>query len=271
VVALVRCCHPEPTAAVTGLTTALAVSAGRGWGSVSVMLAVLSGQLSVGWANDYLDRDRDRAAGRINKPIAAGRVGAATVRNAAIVALVLAVPLSLLSGPAAAVVHLAALALAHAYNLWLKSTVFSVVPYALAFALLPVFVTLGLGPAGHVPAAWIVVAAGLIGAAAHFTQVLPDLASDADVGVRGLPQRLGTAGSVAAAAVLLVVGALTAAFGAGRVPEPPALLALGLTLGAVAALVVAAVLRRATLAFHLTIAAAVGALATFLLSGRGLL
>nr|MDQ6919831.1 UbiA family prenyltransferase [Candidatus Dormibacteraeota bacterium] len=155
VVALVRCCHPEPTAAVTGLTTALAVSVGRGWGSVWVTAAVLSGQLSVGWANDYIDRDRDRAAGRTSKPIAGVRIGATTVRNAAIVALVLAVPLSLLSGPAAAAVHLTAIALAHAYNLWLKATVLSVVPYALAFAMLPVFVTLGLGANAHVPAAWI--------------------------------------------------------------------------------------------------------------------
>ncbi|HEV3234749.1 MAG TPA: UbiA family prenyltransferase [Candidatus Dormibacteraeota bacterium] len=271
VLALVRCCHPEPTAAVTSLTTALAVSAGRGWGSVYVAAAVLSGQLSVGWANDYIDRDRDRAAGRMEKPIVAGRIGATTVRNGAIVALALAVPLSLLSGPAAAAVHLAAIGLAHAYNLWLKSTVLSVVPYALAFAMLPIFVTLGLGANAHVPAPWIIAAAGLIGAAAHFTQVLSDLGTDAGVGVRGLPQRLGYSGSVAAAAILLVVGALTAAFGAGRVPEWPALGALALTMGAVAALVAAGVMGRATTTFHLTIAAAVGALATFLLSGRGLL
>ena len=269
--ALARCCHPEPTAAVTGLTTALAVSAGRGWGSVWVGAAVLCGQLSVGWANDYFDRDRDLAAGRTKKPIVSGAIGARTVRNAAVVALVLALPLSLASGPAAAGVHVAALALAHAYNLWLKSTVASVVPYALAFAMLPVFVTLGLPANAHVPAPWIIAAAGLIGAAAHFTQVLPDLGSDAGVGVRGLPQRLGMGGSVAAAAGLLVVGALTAAFGAGRVPGWPALVALSLTLVAVVALVVAGSRRRMTATFHLTIVAAVGALATFLLSGRGLL
>jgi 4-hydroxybenzoate polyprenyltransferase len=256
---------------VTGLTTALAVGAGRGWGSLAVAAAVLSGQLSVGWANDYLDRDRDRAAGRTAKPVAAGRVPAAAVRDAAVVALVLAVPLSLLSGLAAAGVHLLALALAHAYNLWLKSTIASVVPYAVAFALLPVFVTLGLGSGAHLPAPWIVVAAGLIGAAAHFTQVLSDLGTDAVLGIRGLPQRLGATGSVAAAAVLLVAGALTAAFGPGRVPDWPALAALGLTLGAVLAVVAAGVARRAPLAFHLTIVAAVGALATFFLSGSRLL
>jgi 4-hydroxybenzoate polyprenyltransferase len=193
-IALARCCHPEPTAAVTTLTTALALFAGRGLGSVWVAAAVLTGQLSVGWANDYLDRDVDMRAGRMEKPIAAGRIAATTVRNAAIVALVLAVPLSLASGLPAALVHFAALALAHVYNLALKSTVLSIVPYALAFSLLPAFVTLGLGPRAHWPAWWIMVAAGALGSAGHFTQVLPDLQSDAGVGVRGLPQVLGAAG-----------------------------------------------------------------------------
>ena len=256
---------------MTALTSLIAVSAGRGWGTAWVALAVVSGQLSVGWANDYLDRDHDRAAGRFDKPIPGDRVSPALVRIAAVAALVAAVPLSLLSGPAAAAVHFAALALAHLYNLFLKGTVASVVPYALAFGMLPVFVTLGLPDHPHLPAAWIVVAAGLIGAAAHFTQVLPDLASDAVIGLRGLPQRLGADGALASATLLLVAGSLTAALGPGRLPQGLAALALGLTLATVAAIVVAGVRRRYGAAFHLTIGAASGALATFLLSGRGLL
>jgi 4-hydroxybenzoate polyprenyltransferase len=269
--ALARASHPEPTLAVTALTTVLAFSAGRGGGTVWVAAAVICGQLSVGWANDYLDRDLDRAAGRVEKPIVSGRVPERLVRNAAVAALVLAVALSLLSGLAATAVHACALLLAHFYNLWLKRTVASVVPYALAFAQLPIFVTLGLGPNAHLPAPWIIAGAALIGASAHFTQVLPDLVADAGVGLRGLPQRLGATGSLAAAAALLVAGSLTAAFGAGRVPSVPALTALALTLVAVAAVVVVGSLRRTTAAFRLTILAAVGALATFLVSGRGLL
>jgi 4-hydroxybenzoate polyprenyltransferase len=269
--ALVRACHPEPTLAVTSLTTALAISAGRGWGSLWVAAAVLCGQLSVGWANDYVDRDRDRAAGRMAKPIAAGRIPDTTVRNASIGALVLAVPLSLASGVTAATVHVAALLLAHAYNLRLKSTPLSVVPYALAFGLLPAFVTLGLGPHAHWPAPWIMAATALIGSAAHFTQVLPDLGSDRRVGVRGLPQILGAGGSLAAAAVLLSAGTLTAAVGPSRALSPAAIVAVVLTLAVIAAMVGAGVLGRSIAAFRLTIAAAVGALATFLLTGRGLL
>ena len=37
------------------------------------LAAVLSGQLSIGWLNDYVDRDIDRAAGRADKPLGPGR------------------------------------------------------------------------------------------------------------------------------------------------------------------------------------------------------
>ena len=95
-VALARACHPEPTLAVTALATVVAISAGRGAGTAWVTAAVLCGQLSVGWANDYLDREQDRRAGRRDKPVAAGRVDATPVRRAAIVALAMAVVLNVL-------------------------------------------------------------------------------------------------------------------------------------------------------------------------------
>ena len=69
--ALAKACHPLPSAAVTTLTTALAAAAGvRGSLLVLVAAAVLTGQLCVGWVNDLVDRDRDRAVGRHDKPLA---------------------------------------------------------------------------------------------------------------------------------------------------------------------------------------------------------
>ena len=66
---LLRSCHPEPTAAVTLMITALAVTAGHSAGAVVLIgLAVLAGQLSIGWLNDLLDAERDRAVGRPDKP-----------------------------------------------------------------------------------------------------------------------------------------------------------------------------------------------------------
>jgi 4-hydroxybenzoate polyprenyltransferase len=268
-VALAGACHPEPTLAVTTLATVLAVSAGRGIGSAWVAAAVFCGQLSVGWGNDYLDRDRDRLAGRAAKPVASGRVDAAMVRRAAWVALVLAALLSLASGPAATAVHLLALLMAHLYNLGLKSSPFSVVPYAVAFAQLPAFIALGLRPP-HLPPVWAVAAAGLIGAAAHFTQTLPDLELDAASGMKGLPHRLGARGSLAAVGFLLAAGALAAALGPIGRPPPVALVTLGLSLALVVAVLVEGALRRYSAAFHLTIAAAGAAVATFLVTGRQL-
>src|SRR5437899_10242786 len=118
--ALVRCSHPEPVATVTAVTTILALSAGRGAGAIWVAFAVLAGQLFVGWSNDYLDRDRDRAAGRADKPLAQDQLRAGTVGLAALVAIAAALPLSLASGLAATAAHLTAIAAATLYNLGLK-------------------------------------------------------------------------------------------------------------------------------------------------------
>jgi 4-hydroxybenzoate polyprenyltransferase len=234
-IGLVRACHPEPTVAVTAVATALAAAAGRGVaGSVAVAAAVLAGQLSVGWSNDLVDRDRDRLRGRAGKPIVAGLVSAATVRRGALIALTASVPLSFLSGWRAAVVHLIAVAGAWAYNLHLKATVLSVVPYVVAFGLLPAFVTLGL-PGAPWPPWWALSAGALLGAGAHFANVVPDISDDLATGVRGLPQRLGRQASCRLAAVLLFAASLTLVVGPGSVnPVTGIGLAVATVLAAVA-------------------------------------
>ncbi|MFJ2558559.1 MULTISPECIES: UbiA family prenyltransferase [unclassified Streptomyces] len=191
--ALLRACHPGPTAVVTLLVAGLAVAAGQdGPGCVLVTAAVLAGQLSIGWSNDAVDAVRDGAAGRTAKPVAGGAVTARTVRGAALVALALCVPLSLLYGALAGVVHLVGVAAGWAYNLGVKATAASWLPYAIGFASLPAFVTLGL-PGRPPPAWWVVAAAALVGVGAHLGNVLPDIADDLAAGVRGWPQRLGPA------------------------------------------------------------------------------
>ena len=231
VIPLLRAAHFPPTVAVTAVTTALAISAGRGVGSVGVALAVLAGQLSVGWSNDYLDRDRDRASGRADKPIVAGTVAAPTVRIAAGVALVACVPLSLLSGWRAALVHLGAVGLAWAYNAVLKRGPWSIVPYTVAFGALPAFVTLGL-PGHPWPPGWAVVAAALLGSGAHLVNALPDLDDDRAVGIVGLPHRLGRDPSLVVAALLMGGAVAIAALApAGAMDEVGAILLAGAGLG----------------------------------------
>lgn len=225
--ALARSCHPEPTLAVTVMVTALAVTTGRdAVGVALVAAAVLTGQLSIGWLNDHLDAERDRAVGRADKPVVSGAVTARTVGLAAVVAAVLCVPLSLASGLVAGSLHLVAVAAGLAYDLGLKATRASVLPYAVCFGLLPVFVVLG-APGAPTPPWWLPVAGAVLGSGAHFANVLPDLDDDLATGVRGLPHRIGATASRAAAAGLLLAASVVlvgGVLGAGT-PVPPLLVA----------------------------------------------
>ena len=217
--ALIRSSHPEPGLAVTVAMTLLAVGVGhRGWSIPGIFLAVGATQLAVGWVNDWLDAARDRQAGRGDKPIAAGAVARRTVGISGLIAA-LAVPL--LAAPFGlepAAILTVATGAALLYDWPLKSTVFSVLPYLVAFGLLPAFIVTAL-PGHPAPPAWLVAAAALLGGGAHFANVLPDLDDDAATGVRGLPHRLGANGSTIAAAVLLLGATLTLVFGPGGPPS----------------------------------------------------
>ncbi|WP_327411773.1 UbiA family prenyltransferase [Streptomyces sp. NBC_01233] len=253
VTGLFAACHPLPATAVTLFSAALAAAAGRSLPGAAVTVgAVAAGQLSVGWCNDRADLRRDLATGRRDKPLVAGTVSAATVTRAAAVALLLCVPLSLAAGLLAGAVHLVGVAAAWGYNLRLKGTAASWVPYALAFGLLPAFVTLGL-PGAPWPPPWLTAAAALLGAGAHFANVLPDIEDDLATGVVGLPQRLGVRRS-AAAAGLLVLGS-TAALVAGP-PGRVTAYGWGLLAATAAALLLAARRPAGRLPFLTTMAVA---------------
>ena len=216
--ALLAACHPGPAFAVTLLAGLLAGAVGLGPGRIAlVVAAVLTGQLSIGWSNDLIDLARDRAVGREDKPLVDGRVSEQTVRVACGLAVVATVPLSLACGWLAGAVHLVCVAAGWAYNLGVKATPWSWLPYAVAFGGLPAFVSLTDNP-DQVPPLWLPLAGALLGVGAHFVNVLPDLADDAATGVRGLPHRLGARWSqVVAAAVLVTACGGDRGRGAGRV------------------------------------------------------
>lgn len=246
---LLRACHPEPTAAVSGLTALLAVDAGLSLGrGVLVSLAVLTGQLTIGWSNDLIDARRDRAVQRADKPLATGALPESLVRLALAIALTACVVLSLLCGPWAGLVHLVlGVGAGLAYNGWLKRTVLSFLTYAVAFAILPAVVWLTLEPA-RLPPVWMMAAGALLGVGAHLVNALPDLADDARTGVRGLPHALGRARSQVLATGVLLAGSVVVVLGpAGRTPWW-AWLALAATAGLAAAGLV-----RSGLAFRATI------------------
>jgi 4-hydroxybenzoate polyprenyltransferase len=237
--ALLRAAHLGPTVAVTAIAGLLAVSAGLPSGvAVLVVAAVLTGQLVIGWSNDLLDLPRDLQVGRTDKPLASGEVTVRTVHVALAVAGGLCVLLSLGLGWAAGAAHLVlVVGSGLAYNLGLKSTAWSWLPYAVAFGTLPAVVTLAGSPPA-LPPWWLAAAGALLGVGAHVVNVLPDLAEDAATGVRGLPHRLGAPAAQLVATAVLLLASATVVLGPAGAPGATGWLALALSGGlALAALV----------------------------------
>jgi len=266
--ALLAACHPLPTLAVTTLATAVSVAAGRpALGCVLVAATVLAGQLSIGWSNDLVDLDRDVEARRPDKPLATGRVSVRVVAGACAVAVGTCVPLSLANGWRAGTAHLLAVAGGWAYNLGLKRTVLSFTPYAVSFALLTAFVTLGL-PGEPWPQPWVLGAGALLGVGAHFLNVVPDVGDDLAAGIRGLPQRLGaTRSAVVGAGLLVGASGLVVVGPPGRVP---AWGWAGLAVAVAAAMSAGAVgVRRTTGRAPFALAVVTAAVAVVLLVSRG--
>jgi 4-hydroxybenzoate polyprenyltransferase len=265
---MVAATHPVPAASVTALVSVLVAARGAGTTTAAWVLAsTAAGQASVGWSNDYLDREEDVRARRRDKPVVAGSVSPSTLARAAPVAFAASVGLSARLGVPEATVMGMAVASAWAYNIWLKRTAASWVPYAVSFGLVPVYAWLATGA---VPPPWLVGIAALLGVAAHLTNVLPDLEADRVLGRRGLPHRLGPRTSLLSACGLLMAALGVAIGGSGAFGR----VTPGIALAAVAALllitaVFVAVRRGSPRAgFYLTIAAAAAIAAVVILSFR---
>ena len=202
----VDACHPGPSATVTAVVALLSAAAGRDARGVLLMaLATLAGQLSVGWCNDAHDADRDLRAERTDKPTVRGDISASALWRGAALALAAAVALSYVAaGPVGGSAHVAAVLSAWSYNLLLKTTVLSPLPYAVSFGLVPAFVTYGLTPPAA-PAPWLVTACVLLGVGAHLANAIPDVESDERVGAGGLVASLGVRRSAQISLVCLVV------------------------------------------------------------------
>ncbi|URM92515.1 UbiA family prenyltransferase [Streptomyces sp. MRC013] len=206
--------HGGPALAVGAVTGLLALRGDLSRpDAVVVTAAVLTGQLTIGWGNDLYDLPRDRAVGRTDKPLVTGVLPVGWAVCALVVTGLACLVLSALVGWRGALVNVVLGAGAgHAYNLWLKATRWSWVPYASAFGTLPSVVTLA-GPAPAWAPLWTAGAGAALGVGAHLLNTLPDLADDERTGVRGLPHRVGEHPSRVLAAVLLSAASLLAVFG----------------------------------------------------------
>ncbi len=268
--ALALSSHPGPSVAVSAVAAGLGIAVGLGPLQVVILwLAFLIGQLSVGLANDWLDAERDRAVGRTDKPVAKGLVGVGTVRVAAFVTAVVAIVLTLPLGWLATVAHTVFIVSAWAYNLGLKNTPISVLPYILSFGLLPMIATLAR-PVPVAAAPWALALGALLGISAHFANVLPDLADDARTGIVGLPHRLGRRASGVVIWLSLAAAAAAAFFGPAGNQTP--LQWIGLVVTMLLVVAIAVMLRAPTrLLFRLIIAAAIVNVVVLSFSGSRLI
>lgn len=205
--AAVRLVHPAPTVAVTTLSAALGAvllnQAGRPlddrW--LATVAAVLGSQIFTGATNDLVDRSRDQAAARLEKPLAAGDLSPEGALWVASLGLGLQLAASLRVGELALGLGLVAVASALVYNVWLSRTPWSVVPYLVSFGVLPLWVAAGV----DVSLERVAVAPLLVGpfaAAAHLANTLRDFDGDRATGSRNLAQLLGRTASFRLAWVL---------------------------------------------------------------------
>ena len=166
-------------------------------------LALLAGllvcnQYAAGALNDAVDAEADAAADR-GKPIQRGVISRRAVATAAVVAGVASLGFGLALGPATFLLAVVGLACAWSYDLWLKGTIFSALPFAIAVPVVPLF---GYGAAGRFPAVlwWAWPIGALLAVATHLADALPDVERDRATGVKGLATRLGVGRAAAVAA-----------------------------------------------------------------------
>ena len=246
---LVLATHLGPTVAVTVVATLLGIAAGVGPARAALLcVAVLAGQASIGWSNDWLDADRDRAVARADKPVVQGAVSPSLLRAAALAAAAAAVVLSLLLGVVPGLLLLLLVASGWAYNAGLKRTLLSGAPYLVGFGALPAGVV-ATAPGTPIAPWWLIAAGAALGGAAHLANVAPDLEDDLATGVRGLPHRLGPVVSAVLGAALLGAASLLLVFGPPGPPTTAGWIGLGVAVPAVVVAALAGTPRWRRLAF----------------------
>lgn len=212
-VALVVAAHPRQ-ALVTALVLA-AAAALDGRPPVEVLLVlvtVLLGQAVLGWHNDLVDRERDRAAGAEGKPVADGRLDPGTVWFTLACAVLVLVPLAVTHGVTAGSAYLLALAVGLLGNLVLRGGLLSWLPWAVQLGLYPAFLSYGGWGGVHrgdPPEPAVVALAALVGVGVHVLRALPGLVVDHRTGLHHLPLRLAL--RTGAPRLLLLASAWTGA------------------------------------------------------------
>ena len=173
-------------------------------------------QASIGALNDVVDAPRD-AGRKPGKPLPAGLLSAGLARAVVVIAAAAGLALSLPSGPAVVLLAGVVLGVGYGYDLVLKGTAWSWVPFAVGIPLLPVYGW--LGTTRNLPASFALLlpVAVLAGAALAIANARVDMERDAAAGVQSVALRLGgrRAWAIHAALLAIVVAAALATLAAG--------------------------------------------------------
>ena len=206
IIGLLRASHFGPNLLVTFISLFFALLYWWEGPAIVIAIGVFCGQLVVGWSNDVIDYKDDLLHNRQKKPLVSGQISLRLLQNSLRVMTPLAIVINLF-GPLGFVgggLSVLAIGLAVAYNFYFKFTIFSWLPYAIAFGTLPSCMALSKGQA---PELWMWLGGALLGTAAHFLNVVKDMDEDRVSGIKGLPQRLGTKASVVTAIALIALAA----------------------------------------------------------------
>ena len=217
---LVRLVHPFPSALDAGVTLVLALLAGAPGGRAALLaIAMLAIQFSIGAVNDLSDAPADALAGR-SKPLVDGRVPARLALGVVAAAAAAGIALSALAGPFAALIAVAGYGIGLAYDLRLKASAWSWLPYAAGIPLLPVFAW--VGATGRLPGPMLALAGlgVLAGADLAIANSLADAERDAASGTATIARALGQGRALRLGALLSIAVGGTAAVSAVALAGP---------------------------------------------------
>lgn len=200
---LLRASHIGPTAAVTFISFLLATSLWWEGPAFVIAFGIFLGQLLVGWSNDLNDYPDDLKHNRTVKPLVSGEITSKQLLRAIKICAPFALIFNLFGplGIKGGLIYLFGVGMGVAYNFYFKSTLFSPLPYALAFAALVSSIVISTD---RTPPIWLITCGALLGVAAHFANVLKDIDQDLESKIKGLPQRLGKKVSRIICASLLI-------------------------------------------------------------------
>ncbi len=241
--------HPVPSLLDAAVTAAIAAVAGGRPPVIGGLAAgMLALQFSIGAVNDVADRNRDRlgrgspgdAGGgerRMRdllygtKPIASGLIAPSRATALAVVFAIVGLGASAYVGFGPLAVAALGLATGLAYDLRLKGTPWSWLPFAGGVGLLPVYAW--LGATGELPAAFLFVVPLAVGAGASLAiaNAVVDYGADLGAGTRSIATSVGRNRALAAGGATLaaVDGILVGTF----VRYPPSPVAAFLAAGGV--------------------------------------